>query len=156
MTPSFTPRRCSELDRRPGNVSPAKRSWPAERFGLGRQASRRFLIVTSHGGRILLEIAQDLEFELFGCQWVAENGFERARPDGATSEQFGFFAGQCVGYRQLVAIDQSCLNRGAIHYRSFRCPAYAEHLLLSTSNHSRASPENRLVGKEFFGTFKFR
>src|SRR3546814_372174 len=34
---------------------------------------------------------------------VAENGFERARPEGATSEQFGFFAGQCVGYRQLVA-----------------------------------------------------
>src|SRR3546814_522153 len=101
-------RRQDHEDRRPGNVSPAKRSWPAERFGLARQASRRFLIVTSHGGRILLEIAQDFEFELFGCQWVAENGFERARPEGATSEQFGFFAGQCVGYRQLVAIDQSC------------------------------------------------
>src|SRR3546814_10616395 len=81
-------------------------SWPAERFGLARQASRRFLIVTSHGGRILLEIAQDLEFELFGCQWVAENGFERARPEGATSEQFGFFAGQCVGYRQLVRSEE--------------------------------------------------
>src|SRR3546814_12206815 len=69
-------RRQDHEDRRPGNVSPAKRSWPAERFGLARQASRRFLIVTSHGGRILLEIAQDLEFELFGCQWVAANGFE--------------------------------------------------------------------------------
>src|SRR3546814_18177613 len=61
-------RRQDHEDRRPANVSPAKRSWPAERFGLARHASRRLLIVTSHGGRILLELARDIELYLFGCK----------------------------------------------------------------------------------------